>query len=105
MQSLPLDSSRNALTNCCIFPIHQEYLKPPSRQGAEGFSRQAPQEYVVKNAPWNRDNSPSTAGAGDAAASNAENGAQQDGVCTNEADLVRVEGLKTPAPPLTANIA
>jgi len=57
----------------------QEYLKPPSRQGAEGFSRQAPQEYVVKNAPWNRDNSPSTAGAGDAAASNAENGAQQDG--------------------------
>ena len=61
----------------------QAYLKPPSRQGAEGFSRPSPQEYVVKNAPWNRDSSPSTASAGGdaaAAAAKQENGAQHDGV-------------------------
>jgi len=58
----------------------EAYLKPPSRQGAEGFSRPSPQEYVVKNAPWNRDSSPSTASAGgDAAAAKQENGAQHDG--------------------------
>jgi len=56
----------------------EAYLKPPSRQEAGNFSRQAPQEYVVKNAPWNRDNSPS-AGAGDSNAPNAENVAQPDG--------------------------
>lgn len=44
----------------------EAYLKPPSRQGGDSFSRQAPQEYVVKNAPWNRDNSPSASvAAGD----------------------------------------
>jgi len=50
----------------------QEYLKPPSRQGADGFSRPAPQEYVVKNAPWNRDSSPSV--GGDTANADSHNG-------------------------------
>jgi hypothetical protein len=56
----------------------EAYLKPPSRNGAQGFTRQAPQEYVVKNAPWNKDSSPSSAGSGDNAPP-AENDAQKDG--------------------------
>jgi len=56
----------------------EAYLKPPSRNGAQGFTRQAPQEYVVKNAPWNKDSSPSGAGSGDNAPP-AENDAQKDG--------------------------
>jgi len=56
----------------------EAYLKPPSRNGAQGFTRQAPQEYVVKNAPWNKDSSPSAAGSGDNAPP-AEIDAQNDG--------------------------
>lgn len=75
----------------------EAYLKPPSRQGAEGFSRQAPQEYVVKNAPWNRDNSPSAAGSGESA-SNGNNDARKDG---GEAPAPKAKGSRdhAKAPP------
>jgi len=56
----------------------EEYLKPPSRRGPDTHSRQGPQEYVVKNAPWNKDSSPSTGGSGDNA-SPAPSEAQKDG--------------------------